>query len=147
MIFFAKIHCPLALAVSLLFGVSSFSAEARLKTIADGQADTTDKADITKVVFTYFEALYASNPKAVLQLYSDDGVFLQPFQPTAVGKTAIQQAYERVFARDIVTGTFQIAEVVPMASNWAFVRANSEGPLAIKATGRCSSGTLYFEEG
>ena len=69
------------------------------------------------------------------QLFTDDGVFLQLFRPTHVGKEEIRRAYDTLFKQEKMSLTFQIDEVVQVAPDWAFARATTGGPFTVIATG------------
>jgi uncharacterized protein (TIGR02246 family) len=86
----------------------------------------------------YEAALNASNTESVLPLYTDDGVFMPPNSHSAVGKAAVQQAYDAVFKAITLSVKFSIAELVVMSPEWAFVRTNSAGTNKINATGAIS---------
>src|SRR5262249_31765472 len=92
-------------------------------------------AAIAGVVKTYFTALNTSDVETMASLYSDDGVFLQLFNPTAVGKPAVREAYDRLFKKEKMDLTYKVAEIVQMSPTWAYARTSTEGPLVIKATG------------
>jgi len=71
-------------------------------------------------------------------------LFIRSLEPalasrcTVVGKVAVREAYvagSKVFALHV---KFNIAEVVQMAPDWAFVRTNSAGTMKINATGATS---------
>ncbi len=83
----------------------------------------------------YAAALNASDTAAVLPLYSDDGVFMAPYGPSAVGPAALRQAYDAVFNAIQLSVKFEIAEVVQVAADWAFARTNSAGTVLVHASG------------
>ena len=56
-----------------------------------------DESAIRGVMSSYEEALNASNTAAVLPLYAEDGVFMPPFNQSAVGKAVVRKAYDAVF--------------------------------------------------
>jgi uncharacterized protein (TIGR02246 family) len=98
-----------------------------------------DKAAITAALSAYEAALNGSNTEAVMPLYAEDGVFMPPFSHSAVGKAAIRQAYDAVFKAITLHVKFNVAEVVLMAPDWAFVRTNSAGTNKVNATGATSA--------
>jgi uncharacterized protein (TIGR02246 family) len=51
--------------------------------------NTTERA-IAQVINSYREALNASNLQGILDLYTDDGVFIANEQPSAVGKVQLK---------------------------------------------------------
>jgi uncharacterized protein (TIGR02246 family) len=94
-----------------------------------------DEAAIKKTLAAYQDALNGSNTEAVMPLYTEDGVFMPPNNPSAVGKAAVRQAYDAVFKAITLNVKFAVAELVTMSPEWAFVRTNSAGTNKINATG------------
>ena len=99
---------------------------------------TADETAIRNVMSSYEAALNGSNTEAAMLLYAEDGVFMAPNNQPAVGKVALQQAYDAVFKAITLKVKFTIAEVVVMSPQWAFVRTNSAGTQTINATGATS---------
>jgi uncharacterized protein (TIGR02246 family) len=97
-----------------------------------------DKA-IRSMLHTYEQALNDADTEAVMQLYTDDGVFMPQNFPSSVGSEAVRQAYKGVFEAIRLTVTFAIEEVQVIAPEWAFVRTNSSGTVLIHATGATSA--------
>ena len=83
----------------------------------------------------YEAALNASNTEAVLPLYAEDGVFMPQHSPSAIGLTAVRQAYDAVFKSITLDVKFRIEEIVEIAPDWAFARTNSAGTVTINALG------------
>jgi len=104
-----------------------------------GSATVQDDAAIRNVMSSYETALNASNTAAVLPLYAEDGVFMAPNFQSAIGKAAVQQAYDAVFKAITLKVKFTIVELVVMSQQWAFVRTNSAGTQKINATGAASA--------
>ena len=102
---------------------------------ANASSHAADETAIRGVLSAYEEALNASNTEAVMPLYTDDGVFMPPNNPSAVGKTAVRQAYDAVFKAITLNVEFTVAELVKMSPERAFVRTNSAGTNKINATG------------
>jgi uncharacterized protein (TIGR02246 family) len=98
-----------------------------------------DRAAILGLMASYEAALNASDTDAVMPLYTEDGVFMPPFNPSAVGKAAIHDAYVAVFKAITLHVKFTVAEAVQMAPDWAFVRTNSAGTNTVNATGAKSA--------
>ena len=90
---------------------------------------------IGELLARYEAALNASDTQAVLPLYAPDGVFMAQNSPSAIGLTAIQQAYDVLFKAITLNVEFNIAEIVEIAPDWAFARTNSAGTTTIHATG------------
>ena len=56
-----------------------------------------EKAAIEKLLFSYRDALNASNTDQVLPLYTANGVFMPSNAPTAAGQAQVKDAYDFVF--------------------------------------------------
>lgn len=95
-----------------------------------------DEAGIRETMSAYNAALNGGNTAAVLPLYSEDGVFMPPFSPSAIGKSAVAAAYDKVFEELQFDVKFSIAELVVMAPNWAYVRTNSAGTTFHRSLGK-----------
>ncbi len=94
---------------------------------------------ITALLADYNEALNASNTNAVMPLYAEDGVFMPPYSPSAVGSAAVRKAYDAVFKAIALNVKFTIAEIVDVGPGWAFARTNSAGTTTDHATGSKSA--------
>ena len=94
---------------------------------------------ITALLAKYNEALNASSTEAVMPLYADDGVFMPPYSPSAVGAAAVRKAYDAVFKAITLNVKFTIVEVVEMSPTWAFAHTNSAGTTTDHATGTKSA--------
>lgn len=94
---------------------------------------------VAEVLAAYNNALNSSDTNAVMPLYMEDGVFMPPFSPSAVGAAAVRQAYDAVFAAIRLTVKFDIAEIVEMNPEWVFARTNSAGNTLNHATGKTSA--------
>jgi len=104
-----------------------------------GSGDKADRQDDNAAIETtlraYEAALNASDVAAVLPLYSGDGVFMPPFNPSAIGIAAVEAAYRQVFEAIRLQVVFHIAEIVLLNPDWAFARTNSTGTCLVHATG------------
>ena len=98
---------------------------------------TTQEA-VTALLAKYNDALNASSTDAVMALYAEDGVFMPPYSPSAVGAGAVRKAYDAVFRAITLNVKFTIAEIVD-APAWAFARTNSAGTTLDHATGNRST--------
>jgi uncharacterized protein (TIGR02246 family) len=96
---------------------------------------STTKEAITALLARYNDALNASSTDAVMPLYAEDGVFMPPYSPSAVGSEALRKAYDAVFKAITLKVKFTIAEIVELAPGWAFARTNSAGTTLDHATG------------
>jgi|GEM_PF-796845 len=97
-----------------------------------------DDAGIRKALASYNAALNGGKSADVLPLYTDDGIFMPPFSPSAIGKKAVEEAYDAVFEELKFDVEFTIAELVIMAPTWAYVRTNSAGTTDHASTGTTS---------
>ncbi len=103
--------------------------------LSGAHAADSDQQKIHAVLKTYEQVLNASNVAGVLNLYTQDGVFMAQHNPSAVGIDAIEVAYEAAFKAIDLNVTFDIVEVEVVAEDWAFARTNSAGTTTINATG------------
>ena len=98
-----------------------------------------DEAAIRGVLGRYNDALNGGKTAAVMPLYADDGVFMPPYSQSAVGKAAVERAYNAVFDELKFHVKFTIAELVVMAPTWAYVRTNSAGATDHHSTGKTTA--------
>jgi len=96
---------------------------------------TTNERAVAGVLSAYNQALNSSDTNAVMPLYAEDGVFMPPNSPSAVGLAEVRKAYDAVFAAIRLTVKFNIAEIIEMNSEWVFARTSSEGTTLTHATG------------
>jgi uncharacterized protein (TIGR02246 family) len=101
--------------------------------------DGIDELEIRSTLAAYNAALNGGKTSAVMPLYTDDGVFMPPYSESAVGKAAVEVAYDRVFEELQFNVKFGIAELVQMAPTWAYVRTNSAGTTDHHSTGKVTS--------
>jgi hypothetical protein len=87
-------------------------------TVSGTTTPPADKAAILKTMSKYEAALNASSTADVMPLYSEDGVFMPPYNQAAIGTAALRRAYAAVFEAITLKVTFNIAEVVEMAPEW-----------------------------
>jgi uncharacterized protein (TIGR02246 family) len=104
-----------------------------------GSAIATEEDAIRAVMASYNDALNMGSTDAALMLYAEDGVFMPPYSPSAIGKEAVRKAYDKVFQELRFNVKFTIAELVVMASNWAYVRTNSAGTTGHASTGKTTA--------
>jgi uncharacterized protein (TIGR02246 family) len=100
---------------------------------------TTDEVAIRRVLASYNDALNEGKTAAVLPLYTDDGVFMPPYSQSAVGKDAVQKAYDAVFRELKFRVKFNIEELMVMAPTWAYLRTNSVGTTDHHSTGKVTA--------
>ena len=96
-------------------------------------------AGIERTMAAYNAALNGGDTAAVLPLYTETGIFMAPYAPSFVGRDAVKVAYDKVFAELKFDVKFNIAEIVQMAPDWAFVRTNSAGTTLHHSTGKTTS--------
>ncbi len=94
-----------------------------------------DADQVQALLKNYERVLNASDVAGVLALYTTDGVFMAPHNPSAVGIDQVEAAYTAVFDAIDLNVTFDIVEVTVIAPTWAFARTNSLGTVTINATG------------
>ena len=102
-------------------------------------ADSKDRAGIESTMSAYNAALNGGDTGAVLTLYTDDGVFMPPYSQSAIGREAVRKAYDNVFKELKFNVKFDVAELVQLAPEWAYVRTNSAGTTAHASTGKTTS--------
>jgi uncharacterized protein (TIGR02246 family) len=100
---------------------------------------TTDETGIRETMAAYNAALNGGKTAAVLPLYTDDGVFMPPYNQSAVGKSAVATAYDKVFDELKFEVKFDIVEITVTGPGWAFVRTNSTGTTLHHSTGETTS--------
>jgi uncharacterized protein (TIGR02246 family) len=94
---------------------------------------------VTALLAKYNDALNASSTGAVMPLYAEDGVFMAPYSPSAVGSEALRKAYDAVFKAITLNVKFTIVEIIALSPEWAFARTNSAGTTLDHATGTRSA--------
>src|SRR5271155_4063198 len=99
---------------------------------------TANECAVAEVLSAYNQALNSSDPNAVMPLYAENGVFMPPYSPSAVGLAEVRKAYEAVFAAIQLTVKFNIAEIVEISPEWVLARTNSAGTTLNHATGAIS---------
>jgi uncharacterized protein (TIGR02246 family) len=100
---------------------------------------TPNEKAVADVLAAYNVALNSSDTNAVMPLYADDGVFMPPYSPSAVGLTEVRKAYDAVFKAIKLTVKFDVAEIVELSPDWVFARTNSAGTTLNHATGKTSA--------
>jgi len=97
--------------------------------------ETTEKLAIEKLLFSYRDALNASDVSKVLPLYTQEGVFMPSNAPSAIGTVQLKGAYEFVFNAIQLNIEFFIDEIV-INGDFAFARTTSKGSTLVHATGQ-----------
>ena len=110
-----------------------------------------DEDAIRSVMASYNDALNGGKTSAVMPLYADDGVFMPPYSQSAIGRSAVEKAYDAVFDELKFHVKFNMAELVVMAPRWAYVRTNSAGATDHHSTGKTTAEAnqelFIFEKG
>jgi len=96
---------------------------------------TTEKSAIEKLLFSYRDALNASDVSKVVPQYTNDGVFMPSNAPTAAGQEQVKESYEFVFKTIQLNIQFFIDEIV-VNGNYAFARTTSKGTTLIHTNGQ-----------
>ena len=99
------------------------------------QAQTNAKTEIEQLIFSYRDALNASDASKVVSLYTADGVLLANAAPTAEGAQHVKGTYQYVFDNFKYNLEFTIIEIV-VNGNYAFARSTSKGSFVIKSSGQ-----------
>src|SRR5215469_1761946 len=123
-----------AAAIPAAFGVSGWTPAQSAPA-----SNPDDEAQIRGALASYNLALNGGKAAAVLPLYTEGGIFMAPYSPSAIGQEAVRRAYDAVFEELKFNVKFDIAELVQMAPTWAYVRTNSTGTTAHRSTGKTTA--------
>jgi uncharacterized protein (TIGR02246 family) len=96
---------------------------------------STEKSAIEKLIFSYQDALNASNVSEVIELYTKNAVFMPHSAPTADGAGQVKDTYQYVVDNFSYTLQFSIIEI-EVSGNYAFARSTSKGTVKTKASGQ-----------
>jgi uncharacterized protein (TIGR02246 family) len=99
---------------------------------------TTEQSAIEQLLYSYRDALNASDISKVLPLYTKDGVFMPTNAPTAKGQEQLKGSYEFVFKIIQLNIKFFIEEIV-VSGDYAYAVTNSKGTALIHANGQTIS--------
>jgi uncharacterized protein (TIGR02246 family) len=100
---------------------------------------TPNEKSVADVLAVYNEALNSSDTNKVMPLYADDGVFMPPYSPSAVGRAEVRKAYDAVFKAIKLTVKFNVAEIMELSPEWVFARTNSAGNTLHHDTGKTTA--------
>ncbi len=103
--------------------------------LSGAHAAASDQENIHAVLKAYEQVLNASDVDGVLKLYTENGVFMSPNNPSAVGIDQVEAAYTGAFQAIDLNVEFDIVEVEVISDDFAFARTNSTGTVTINATG------------
>jgi uncharacterized protein (TIGR02246 family) len=97
-----------------------------------------ERSAIEKLLFSYRDALNASDVPKVVQLYTKDGVFMPANAPTAKGQEQLKNSYGFVFKTIQIHIEFIIEEIL-VSSDYAYAETNSKGTALIHSNGQIVS--------
>ena len=103
--------------------------------LPNSMEQSTEKSAIQKLLFSYRDALNASDVNKVLLLYASDGVFMPSNAPSAIGLEQIKGSYQFVFSQIQLNIEFFIDEI-SVSGDYAFARTTSKGTTLIHANGK-----------
>jgi uncharacterized protein (TIGR02246 family) len=95
---------------------------------------TTDERAIRNLSRDFVAAVRAKNLEAILDMVTDDAIFLPPGTPEVRGKQAVAEMYGGFFARFAVVEQTAALEEVKVSGEWAFAWGTDE-ILATPASG------------
>lgn len=128
-------HLTLTTALLLVLAACQHNTENQSDTTNQNiMEQTIEKPAIEKLLFSYRDALNASDVTKVLALYTNDGVFMPSNAPSAVGQDQVKASYEFVFSQIQLNIEFFIDEIV-VNGDYAFARTISRGTTLIHANG------------
>ena len=99
---------------------------------------------IAALLAKYNDALNASSTDAVMPLYSEDGVFMPPYSPSAIGSEAVRKTYDAVFKAITLDVKFSIAEIAPPGCDRGSIQKESsnQAPKSGKTRYQRRAGTI-----
>lgn len=95
-------------------------------------ADNSDEQRIGHLIQRYETALNNSDTARILELYSSRPTFMPQHAPAQVGREAVQQAYQQVFANIDLDIRFETHELEVLGDT-AWARTSSAGQTTILA--------------
>ena len=123
--------------MAAILSISAFQtggSESQINNQDKAKMETSEKREIKNLLFTYRDALNASDVSKVLPLYTEDGIFMPSGAPTSIGTEQVKGAYEFVFSNIQLSIEFYIDEII-VNGDYAFARTTSKGSTLIHATG------------
>ena len=127
----------LLITVAIFTSLIAFQNEAKSQSdnLKNKKMEATEKSAIEKLIFSYQDALNASDVNRVIELYTKNGVLMANSAPTADGAEQVKGTYQYVFDNFSYTLQFSIIEIV-VNGNTAFARSTSKGTFVIKSSGQ-----------
>ena len=95
-----------AFVAGLILAISGYVG---LAAAQSGGVGVSDEDGIRGTLAAYNRALNGGKTAMVLPLYSQDGVFMPPYSPSAIGRAAVGKAYDAVFEELTFHVEFNIA--------------------------------------
>ncbi len=96
-------------------------------------AAESEKNAIDTVIKQYETALNAGDVKSILNLYSQDPIFMPQHAPALIGRDAVKKAYQQVFNTIELKVAFETHEI-EVVNNTAWARTSSSGKTKILAS-------------
>jgi len=121
-------------AIILISACQTKNSDNQINNQDKGEMEAIEKQEIKNLLFTYRDALNASDVRKVLPLYTEDGIFMPSGAPTSTGTEQVKGAYEFVFSNIQLSIEFYIDEII-VNGEYAFARTTSKGTTLIHATG------------
>jgi uncharacterized protein (TIGR02246 family) len=121
-------------AIILISACQTKNSDNQINNQDKGEMEAIEKQEIKNLLFTYRDALNASDVRKVLPLYTEDGIFMPSGAPTSIGTEQVKGAYEFVFSNIQLSIEFYIDEII-VNGEYAFARTTSKGTTLIHATG------------
>jgi len=121
-------------AIILMSACQANNSDDQINNQDKGEMEAIEKQEIKNLLFTYRDALNASDVSKVLPLYTEDGIFMPSGAPTSIGTEQVKGAYEFVFSNIQLSIDFFIDEII-VNGDYAFARTTSKGSTLIHATG------------
>ncbi len=128
-----KSRILLMAAIILISACQTKSSENQINNQNKVEMETSEQQEIKTLLFTYRDALNASDVSKVLPLYTEDGIFMPSGAPTSIGTEQVKGAYEFVFSNIKLSIEFYIDEIT-VTGEYAFARTTSKGTTLIRAT-------------
>src|SRR5260221_5394767 len=122
-----------AFMILLLFHVQNKAiAQTLTKVQNKTEMKTKEQSAIEKLLFSYRDAINASDPSKISALYTKNGVLMPANAPTATGQEQLKGSYEFVFKPIQLHIEFFIEEIV-VSGSYAYAVTNSKGTALIHA--------------
>lgn len=114
-------------------------------TSAPAWAAEGDETAIIQTLDAYEAALNVGDVKAIVSLYTPDGVQLAPGFPAAVGAQAIETSYTGTFEAISLDLDFTVDEIKLLGTQDAVLRTHSDGTLTVNGTNQSAAAAAFKE--